>query len=146
MIEADTAAARDALHDLAAGLAQAATLALKSAVAATAQSVAQTGLYHDRTGKTRGSLVSAASGLEGFVSSGAATRFLEAGTRPHVIEAKAGGTLRFQVAGETVFRRRVNHPGTSPRPFMEVARAVGEQAADYAADYFADYAIGRHNA
>ena len=41
-------------------------------------------------------------------------------TRPHVIEAKAGGVLAFQSGGKTVFARRVNHPGSKipARPFM----------------------------
>lgn len=43
-------------------------------------------------------------------------RFLETGTRPHVIRPKrAGGVLVFfsAKAGRTVFARQVNHPGST---------------------------------
>jgi hypothetical protein len=40
------------------------------------------------------------------------------GTRPHIIQAKRGKSLRFIVAGRTVFARRVNHPGTRPNPYL----------------------------
>jgi hypothetical protein len=41
--------------------------------------------------------------------------FIEAGTRPHVILPRRARVLVFQVAGRTVFARRVNHPGTKAR-------------------------------
>lgn len=40
------------------------------------------------------------------------------GTRPHIIQAKRGKSLRFVVAGRTVFARRVQHPGTRPNPYL----------------------------
>ena len=43
------------------------------------------------------------------------------GTRPHVILPRRGQYLRFQVGGRTVYARRVNHPGTRPRPFLATA-------------------------
>lgn len=50
------------------------------------------------------------------------------GTMPHVIEARRGGSLRFSAGGSVVFRKRVNHPGTKPNPFMQdgEARAASE--------------------
>lgn len=42
---------------------------------------------------------------------------VEYGTGPHVIRAK-GGALRFTVGGRVVFATQVNHPGTSPQPYM----------------------------
>jgi HK97 gp10 family phage protein len=61
--------------------------------------------------------------------------FVEYGTKPHRIEAKAGGVLAFEVStptvhgfglnAETVFAKYVNHPGTSPMPFMHPAAEVG---------------------
>lgn len=142
----DSKAAREALSELGAGIQQAASLALKAAVKASEESVRGTSLYRDRTGATRASLTSAVSGLTGSVSSGKSTRFLEFGTRPHVIEARGGGMLRFVMSGQVMFRRRVQHPGTSPRPFMQVAQAIGWQAADYAGEFYADFAIHRYNA
>lgn len=42
---------------------------------------------------------------------------VEFGTRPHVIRSKPGGAMRF---GGTA-TQRVNHPGTTGRPFMRPA-------------------------
>lgn len=47
--------------------------------------------------------------------------YVTMGTRPHVIVPKRpGGVLRFQVMGETVFAKRVNHPGTEANDFYDV--------------------------
>jgi hypothetical protein len=43
---------------------------------------------------------------------------VEYGTKPHVIEAKPGKVLRFQVGDRTVYTRRVNHPGTRAQPYV----------------------------
>lgn len=46
--------------------------------------------------------------------------YVTQGTRPHVIvPRKPGGVLVFQSGGETVFTRRVNHPGTQANPFYD---------------------------
>lgn len=45
-------------------------------------------------------------------------RFVEEGTGPHEIVAKNGKALRFMAGGNAIFRKRVKHPGTAPRPFM----------------------------
>ena len=47
--------------------------------------------------------------------------FVERGTRPHIIRPKRARALRFEVGGETVFAKKVEHPGTKPRPFFERA-------------------------
>jgi hypothetical protein len=41
------------------------------------------------------------------------------GARPHTIEARPGGMLAFpNAAGETIYRRSVNHPGIArPNPW-----------------------------
>lgn len=53
---------------------------------------------------------------------------LATGTKPHEIAAKSARFLRFESRGETVFRRRVWHPGTQPDPYLEqAARAAGEE-------------------
>lgn len=44
--------------------------------------------------------------------------FVEAGTSPHVILPRSASVLVFQVGGETVFARRVNHPGSPARPWF----------------------------
>lgn len=55
-------------------------------------------------------------------------RFLEEGTRPHIIRPVRAKALRFEVDGEVVFARLVHHPGTSPSPWLAPAfeRAVNE--------------------
>ncbi|HSY22318.1 MAG TPA: hypothetical protein VK841_09400 [Polyangiaceae bacterium] len=54
--------------------------------------------------------------------------YVENGTRPHVIEAKRAQALRWEDSGGGVhFAKRVNHPGTTPRPFMGPAYIHTEQ-------------------
>lgn len=40
------------------------------------------------------------------------------GTRPHLIHARAGGTLRFTSRGRVVYSRAVAHPGTKPNRYL----------------------------
>ena len=40
------------------------------------------------------------------------------GTRPHVIRPRRKRVLKFQSGGQTVFARKVNHPGTRANPFL----------------------------
>lgn len=40
------------------------------------------------------------------------------GTGPHVITPKNGKFLVFEAGGDTVFARKVNHPGTAANPFV----------------------------
>lgn len=55
---------------------------------------------------------------------------VEYGTRPHVIKPKKAKALHWvDENGDDVFARRVNHPGTAPRPYM---RPAFERAADQA--------------
>lgn len=45
-------------------------------------------------------------------------RFVREGTRPHTIKPReSGGVLAFQWQGQTVFFKRVHHPGTKPNPY-----------------------------
>lgn len=43
---------------------------------------------------------------------------VERGSGPRTIEPRNAKALRFVVGGETVFARRVNHPGTRAKPFL----------------------------
>lgn len=49
------------------------------------------------------------------------------GTRPHEIRPRTARVLRFPTRGGIVFAPKVNHPGTSPNPWMRRAasRIVG---------------------
>lgn len=43
------------------------------------------------------------------------------GARPHVIRPRYARALRFEINGQTVFARKVNHPGNRPNPFLRNA-------------------------
>lgn len=52
-------------------------------------------------------------------------------TRPHVIvPRRAGGVLVFELAGQTIFTRRVDHPGSSA-PARLVERVLEEVGHDF---------------
>lgn len=66
---------------------------------------------------------------DGFalVSEHKASKFVENGTLPHVIEA-SGKALRFKIGRRVVFAKRVHHPGTAPHPFFWPAMNQAETA------------------
>lgn len=106
--------------------------------------------WEHRTGATRESIVGqvrdTGKGATGTVDVGENAARLATGTVPHVITAgdrkvsggrdasgrfqkgsTRPGALRFQVGGQTVFARYVNHPGTKPDPYLDrAAEAAGE--------------------
>lgn len=43
------------------------------------------------------------------------------GTAPHVIRARRKKALRFMINGQVVFRKQVNHPGTTGTLFLTMA-------------------------
>lgn len=50
-------------------------------------------------------------------------RYLEFGTRPHIIVPKdPGGVLAFEVDGKMVFAKNVFHPGTKPLGFVRLTQ------------------------
>lgn len=131
------------LEMLRAGIHQAAGLALRAVVQATAADAKATTLFRDQTGATRESIRGEVKepGRTGFVVAGGASRFLENGTPPHEIAARNAQALRFVMNGQVVFRQVVHHPGTAERPFMQQARDRGEMYAAYAFEEFVDFAI-----
>jgi hypothetical protein len=75
---------------------------------------------------TRDTIEGGSSGLRGYVEAAGAARFLEDGTRPHVILPRRRHFLRFWVNGEgPIFARRVNHPGTRATLFLRAAATEG---------------------
>ena len=144
-VRVDTSAARKSLNDLHAGIVQAERLAMNAAFSAAESSAKSTSLFNDKTGATRRTIGGAVFAGFGTLSAGGMSRFLEFGTKPHMITAHGNGLLRFQINGRWVSTKSVNHPGTAERPFMHVARDLAQQTADYAAEYFVDYAIKKHN-
>lgn len=81
------------------------------------------GLYKDRTYKLYKSIRPSVEATKAMVAATAPYAFyVENGTRAHAIVARKRKALRFVQNGEVVFRRRVWHPGTWPRPFMAEAQ------------------------
>lgn len=56
--------------------------------------------------------------------------FVHDGTRPHIIKARRGRALKFEMGGRTVIVKSVRHPGFRGKPFLrlaaeEIARSEG---------------------
>ena len=104
------------------GVGEAARVAFRSAK--------DTTLFRDRTGKLRGSLEVVDTGTysKRLIARAEHGVYVNEGTRPHEIVPRKGKMLRFVVAGSVVFAKKVNHPGTAKRPFMDNAAAAGSQA------------------
>ena len=79
-----------------------------------------------KTGRTR-ETVNSRKTPKGFTvfSNDPIARFLDQGTKPHIIKPKTAKALRwFGVFGNPIFARSVNHPGTSPLFFVQKTRAA----------------------
>lgn len=127
-----------------AGIRNNAGQALRAAVQTAEADAKGTSLFNDVTGLLRRSVRSEVDGLKGKLV--AATKYalwVESGTPPHIIEGRRSGVLSFVSGGQNVFARRVRHPGTAERPFMQHARDVGEQTLEYGLEYFTSAAIAR---
>ena len=101
--------------------------------------------WRDRTYATRESLEptvdDASNGATASLKAeGNAARLAE-GTEPHVIEAK-GRALRFPMGGMTIFRKRVNHPGTRPDAYLDNAAEKASEALVASVEAALDAAFG----
>jgi hypothetical protein len=56
-----------------------------------------------------------------FTPKGRLALILEFGTVPHRIEPKFAEVLRFEIGGEVIFAKFVDHPGTAPIPHLRRA-------------------------
>lgn len=112
-------------------LAQGAQRATKDEAEATRERIASGLYWTNRTGKT-GQSFKVEPGVESLSSTLASgskvARFLLNGTPPHVIQARRRDALAFVVNGTQVFRRRVNHPGTKARPYLQTEATRAEPA------------------
>lgn len=45
--------------------------------------------------------------------------YTDRGAAPHEIRPRSARVLRFEVGGQVVFAKRVQHPGNEPRPWFE---------------------------
>lgn len=115
------------LTELAQGAQKAATAEAES----TRERIASGLYWTNRTGKT-GQSFRVDPGVESLsstlASSSNVARFLLNGTPPHVIQARRRDALAFVVNGTQVFRRRVNHPGTKARPYIQTEATRAEPA------------------
>lgn len=119
--------------------------------------------WQDRTFATRdsidGDVRDLKKGARGHIWAGINAVRLNDGTPPHRIAVKdyAAATgafgegavtnkrrkaLRFTVGGAPMFRRAVNHPGTTPDPFLSAAEAFAEDELGAAAMRALDSALG----
>ena len=89
-----------------------------------------TTLFRDRTGELRGTLdiVDKGAYWKRVIAPATHAKFIEGGTKAHEIRPRRAKLLRFYVGGRVVYARKVNHPGTAKRPFMESAARAGSQA------------------
>lgn len=112
-------------------LAQGAQRATKDEAEATRERIASGLYWTNRTGKT-GQSFRVEPGVESLSSTLASgskvARFILNGTQPHVIQARRRDALTFVVNGTQVFRRRVNHPGTKARPYLQMEATRAEPA------------------
>lgn len=151
MIAIDSSGLRKALAELGEALRDAAFSSAEIAAREAHRSAKTSRRFVDRTGALRASISmgmarSFAQGPATFVDASARhAKFVEHGTRAHMIRAKRSRTLRFVVNGSTVFARKVMHPGTKPAPFMLDAFMIGWSTLAYTLEKRADAAVKRFN-
>jgi hypothetical protein len=99
--------------------------AVERAVDETIKHAKATTLFTDRTGFLRRSIVGWTLDNVGEASAMASyAHYINAGTKPHII--RGNPFLTFVWNGEKMSFRSVQHPGTAPREFMDLARDWGE--------------------
>lgn len=79
---------------------------------------ASIGTRYTRTGKSLTAKVGANVNIADSARNRGYGYYHHEGTLPHVIRAKNGKALRFSVAGNTLYRASVRHPGTKPNPYL----------------------------
>jgi len=104
------------------GMAQVAKVAYRNAK--------ETTLFKDRTGELRGTMdiVDRGAYSKRLIFRAKHAKFVNDGTKKHVILPKNAPFLRFVIGGRVIFAKKVNHPGTAKRPVLENAAAAGSQA------------------
>jgi hypothetical protein len=117
------------------GIGQAVRVAYRAAATST--------VFKDRTGELRGriDIVDTGAFRKRLISRAKHSKWVNSGTQSHVIEPKNGAFLVFKIGGRTIYARKVNHPGTQPRPFMDNAAAAGSQAMKIILDEAVEKAI-----
>ena len=76
----------------------------------------------NRTGRLKRSFrVTSVTGKRVRVGGHFTAYFVDAGPKPHVINARGRGDMIFNVRGRTIFTRKVHHRGYKARPFRQAA-------------------------
>lgn len=76
------------------------------------------------TGATRNSIRRKnASMTRASVQATGGARFLEAGVTPHEIKPRRVNSLKFTANGQTIFSKKVRHPGSAKQPFLKQSGA-----------------------
>lgn len=103
---------------------------LPTVVRVALRSIQDSTLFRDRTGELRGTLTIIDTGAfsKRLVAPANHAKWVNDGTQPHVILPVNGQFLRFVVNGRVIYAKKVNHPGTTKRQFMEHAGEAGGQA------------------
>lgn len=77
-----------------------------------------------RTGKLRDSITREVYDSNAIIrTSSGYGRFVNDGTRPHIILPRFGRFLRFEINGRVIYAKRVHHPGFTGRRFVEATLA-----------------------
>jgi len=106
--------------------------AARNAAQEGAQEARTVGRFKNQTGRLRAGIVaefvrsSENSARWDIISKARYSKFVEQGTRPHVIVPVRAVALRFVINGRVIFASKVNHPGTQPMPFMGPAYLKAE--------------------
>ncbi len=146
----DGSAFRQGLFALGGEFHKAAGDALEMAVDAAAMDTFKTNEFRNKTWKLRTSTKATVNrfALKGRIRNATHyASYIEEGTKPHVIQARKAPLLRFYWTrhGFWFAGKKVNHPGTKPRPFFRHAGEVGLGVLESAAKSNSDAAINRFN-
>jgi hypothetical protein len=111
-------------------VADAARIGMQQVVRVAYHAAVGTTLFKDRTGELRGTIniVDKGAYWKRLVAPAKHAAPINYGSKPHVIRAKNFPFLRFVIGGRVIYARKVNHPGTTRRGFMDHAARMGGQA------------------
>lgn len=149
-VKIDGASFRAGLHELEGRLYRAAADAITDAVDAAAKDAFSTNEFRNHSWKLR---LGTKATVDKFAFSGRLSNrvkyasYIEKGTRAHVIEARRKPMLRFYWTSQGAWfsGKRVNHPGTEPRPFFQHAGQVGESHLQRSLTHLVEQSVTRFN-
>lgn len=146
----DGSAFRAALLGLEGDIVHGAETAIVEGVDAAAKDAFSTNLFRNHTWKLRSSTKATVdhANFRGSIRNATPyARFIEEGTRAHVIKPRKAKMLRWYSHrhGGWVSSKGVNHPGTKPRPFFAHAGQVGGATIQNRLEHLTEQRITRWN-